>query len=65
MRYQYIKDLDTVKRELKENYDKEILLNSFDEALLNGIINDGLKYDERIAGHFKGNNPTLFLYHQS
>ena len=46
---------------LKENYDKEILLNSFDEALLNGIINDGLKYDERIAGHFKGNNPTLFL----
>ena len=22
MRYQYIKDLDTVKRELKENYDK-------------------------------------------
>lgn len=46
---------------LSKEFTKEEVLDKFDEVLFNGIVKHGLKYDERIAGHFKGNNPTLFL----
>ena len=46
---------------LQSGYTKDDILTKLDEVLLKGIINDGLKYDDKLAGHFKGNNPTLFL----
>lgn len=61
----YIEELHTIdglrELKLKDGFTKEEILDKLDEALLNGIIKNGMKYDEKIAGHFKGKNPTLFL----
>ena len=47
--------------ELIEGYTKDDILNNMDKAIYQGIIKNGFKYDDKIAGHFKGNYPTLFL----
>lgn len=47
--------------ELEEGYTKEDVLSKIDDCLYEGIIKNSLKYDEKIAGHFKGKYPSLFL----
>lgn len=36
-------------------------LDELDKTILQNIIDGNMKYDENISGHFKNNNPTLFL----
>lgn len=61
----YLESLHTINglrdMTIPENYTKDEILNSLDKVLLEGIIKNGLKYDDKMSGHFKGNNPTLFL----
>ncbi len=47
--------------QLTEGYSKDDILDTLDDILLNGIIKNNLKYDDKMSGHFKGKNPTLFL----
>ncbi len=42
-------------------FSKENLLDEIDNQLLKNIVNNQMKYDEKMPEHFKENNPTLFL----
>ena len=47
--------------ELTDGYTKDDILNAMDKALYEGIVKHGFKYDDKMAGHFKGNYPSFFL----